>query len=202
MPPQDAHRPRRQGGAGVSRAALFSLCHDAQPYARLRSFRYTKQVISDLLQNKVDMSQLVITKALAKAEYEGKQPHVELAAKMRKRDPGRSPLLFSALREERYRTFALPRPPRIRAVARRSCRLRDHSRHQGRCGFRPRRGPDLLPRKQHSGGHQVLPRKPALQAPHPHLRAHPWKQGPVASCVSSPSSSLIYFACLSSTSES
>ena len=29
--------------------------------------RYTKQVISDLLQNKIDMSQLVITKALAKA---------------------------------------------------------------------------------------------------------------------------------------
>ena len=29
-------------------------------------FRYTKQTISDLLQNKVDMSQLVITKALAK----------------------------------------------------------------------------------------------------------------------------------------
>ncbi len=31
---------------------------------------YVKQVISDLLQNKIDMSQLVITKALAKAgEY-------------------------------------------------------------------------------------------------------------------------------------
>lgn len=28
--------------------------------------RYTKQIISDLLQNKVDMSQLVITKALSK----------------------------------------------------------------------------------------------------------------------------------------
>ena len=28
---------------------------------------YTKQTISDLLQNKVDMSQLVITKALAKS---------------------------------------------------------------------------------------------------------------------------------------
>ena len=28
--------------------------------------RYTKRVISDLLQNRVDMSQLVITKALAK----------------------------------------------------------------------------------------------------------------------------------------
>lgn len=29
-------------------------------------FRYVKQTISDLLQNKVDMSQLVITKALSK----------------------------------------------------------------------------------------------------------------------------------------
>lgn len=29
--------------------------------------QYTKQVISDLLQNKIDMSQLVITKALAKS---------------------------------------------------------------------------------------------------------------------------------------
>jgi len=32
----------------------------------LGSLRYTKRVISELLQNKVDMSQLVITKALAK----------------------------------------------------------------------------------------------------------------------------------------
>ena len=31
------------------------------------AIEYTKQIISDLLQNKVDMSQLVITKALAKA---------------------------------------------------------------------------------------------------------------------------------------
>ena len=30
------------------------------------SSRYTKRVISDLLQNKIDMSQLVITKALSK----------------------------------------------------------------------------------------------------------------------------------------
>lgn len=49
---------------------------------------YTKQVISDLLQNKIDMSQLVITKALAKADYTNKQPHVELAERMRQRDPG------------------------------------------------------------------------------------------------------------------
>lgn len=69
---------------------------------------YTKQTISDLLQNKVDLSQLVITKALSKAgsfedcsmtvritncfvqtsDYTNKQAHVELAERMRKRDAG------------------------------------------------------------------------------------------------------------------
>jgi DNA polymerase delta subunit 1 len=34
------------------------------------------------------MSQLVITKALAKADYANKQAHVELAERMRKRDAG------------------------------------------------------------------------------------------------------------------
>src|SRR5271154_3961302 len=53
--------------------------------------QYTKNIIADLLQNKVDMSQLVITKALSKADYANKQPHVELAEKMRKRDPGTIP---------------------------------------------------------------------------------------------------------------
>ncbi|KAI0060994.1 hypothetical protein BV25DRAFT_1870956 [Artomyces pyxidatus] len=54
---------------------------------------YTKQIISDLLQNKVDMSQLVITKALAKSEYAGKQAHVELAERMKQRDAGSAPAL-------------------------------------------------------------------------------------------------------------
>ncbi|KAJ7281884.1 DNA polymerase family B-domain-containing protein [Mycena rebaudengoi] len=54
---------------------------------------YTKQTISDLLQNKVDMSQLVITKALAKADYAAKQAHVELAERMKKRDAGSAPAL-------------------------------------------------------------------------------------------------------------
>jgi DNA polymerase elongation subunit (family B) len=53
--------------------------------------QYTKNIIADLLQNKVDMSQLVITKALSKSDYANKQPHVELAEKMRKRDPGTPP---------------------------------------------------------------------------------------------------------------
>ncbi|KAI0766572.1 DNA polymerase family B-domain-containing protein [Trametes elegans] len=57
---------------------------------------YVKQVISDLLQNKIDMSQLVITKALTKAsatEYAAKQAHVELAERMKKRDAGSAPAL-------------------------------------------------------------------------------------------------------------
>jgi DNA polymerase delta subunit 1 len=59
-----------------------------------------KETISDLLQNKVDMSNLVITKALTKQEkkdgtggYTAKQAHVELAERMKKRDPGSAPAL-------------------------------------------------------------------------------------------------------------
>lgn len=54
---------------------------------------YAKQTISDLLCNRVDISQLVITKELSKTEYAAKQAHVELAAKMKKRDPGNAPKL-------------------------------------------------------------------------------------------------------------
>lgn len=41
----------------------------------------------------MDLSQLVITKALAKADYAAKQAHVELAERMRKRDAGSAPAL-------------------------------------------------------------------------------------------------------------
>lgn len=56
---------------------------------------YAKQTISDLLCNRVDISQLVITKELTRAEkeYTAKQAHVELANKMKKRDPGTAPKL-------------------------------------------------------------------------------------------------------------
>eukprot|EP00730_Choanoeca_flexa_P019669 TRINITY_DN9614_c0_g1_i2.p1 TRINITY_DN9614_c0_g1~~TRINITY_DN9614_c0_g1_i2.p1 ORF type:complete len:1053 (+),score=322.68 TRINITY_DN9614_c0_g1_i2:142-3159(+) len=59
------------------------------------AIEYAKKVISDLLCNKVDISQLVITKALTKTadEYDGKQAHVELAERMRKRDAGSAPTL-------------------------------------------------------------------------------------------------------------
>lgn len=54
---------------------------------------HVKQVISDLLQNNVDISKLVITKELTKNDYAAKQAHVELAKKMTKRDPGNAPKL-------------------------------------------------------------------------------------------------------------
>ncbi|RAO70726.1 uncharacterized protein BHQ10_006738 [Talaromyces amestolkiae] len=54
---------------------------------------YVKNMISDLLQNKVDLSKLVITKALSKSDYTAKQAHVELAERMRKRDAGSAPTL-------------------------------------------------------------------------------------------------------------
>ena len=59
----------------------------------LTKYSYVKDTISDLLQNKIDMSKLVITKALAKADYTAKQAHVELAERMKKRDAGSAPTL-------------------------------------------------------------------------------------------------------------
>ncbi|KAK4137683.1 hypothetical protein BT67DRAFT_415301 [Trichocladium antarcticum] len=54
---------------------------------------YVKDTISELLQNKIDMSKLVITKALTKDDYTAKQAHVELAQRMKKRDAGSAPAL-------------------------------------------------------------------------------------------------------------
>jgi len=64
---------------------------------------FVKNQISDLLQNKMDISRLVITKSLNKGaeyalglggkkeDYKVKQAHVELAARMKKRDAGSAP---------------------------------------------------------------------------------------------------------------
>lgn len=56
---------------------------------------YAKNTIADLLQNKMDISMLVISKSLGKsaddADYSAKQAHVELAMRMKKRDPGSAP---------------------------------------------------------------------------------------------------------------
>uniref|UniRef100_A0A0G4I0X9 DNA polymerase n=1 Tax=Chromera velia CCMP2878 TaxID=1169474 RepID=A0A0G4I0X9_9ALVE len=56
-----------------------------------------KQTVSDLLQNKVDLSELVISKSLGKGasseDYAAKLAHVELAERMRKRDPKSAPAI-------------------------------------------------------------------------------------------------------------
>jgi DNA polymerase delta subunit 1 len=59
------------------------------------AIEYVKSTISDLLMNRIDISQLVISKALSKSgeEYASKQAHVELAEKMRKRDASSAPSL-------------------------------------------------------------------------------------------------------------
>ncbi|WIA42723.1 hypothetical protein OEZ86_008668 [Tetradesmus obliquus] len=59
------------------------------------AIEYVKGVIRDLLMNKVDMSLLVVTKALAQEaeDYKVKSAHVELAEKMRKRDPATAPAI-------------------------------------------------------------------------------------------------------------
>jgi DNA polymerase delta subunit 1 len=74
----------------VINTCLQKLLIDKDPDGAVK---YAKEVISDLLQNNVDISQLVITKELTKNDYAAKQAHVELAKKMTKRDPGNAPKL-------------------------------------------------------------------------------------------------------------
>ncbi|XP_069047871.1 DNA polymerase delta catalytic subunit [Lepisosteus oculatus] len=73
-------------------ACLQSILIDRDP---LGAVEHAKEVISDLLCNRIDISQLVITKELTRSaeEYAGKQAHVELAERMRKRDAGSAPNL-------------------------------------------------------------------------------------------------------------
>lgn len=76
--------------ANLMNMCLQKLLIDRDPDAAVD---YVKSVISDLLCNRIDISQLVITKELTKHDYASKQAHVELAAKMKKRDAGNAPKL-------------------------------------------------------------------------------------------------------------
>lgn len=83
MPEQNSHWP------------WSSWCTRVNTSKIILTFRYTKQVISDLLQNRLDLSLLVISKALSKQgdKYASKQAHVELAERMRKRDSHTAPAI-------------------------------------------------------------------------------------------------------------
>lgn len=54
---------------------------------------YVKDQISKLLQGKIDISKLVISKSLSKFKYDAEQPHVWLAKKMAKRDAATAPVI-------------------------------------------------------------------------------------------------------------
>lgn len=57
------------------------------------AIEFVKQTINDLVQNRVDLSLLVISKQLSRTDYAGKQAHSELAMRMQKRDAGSAPVL-------------------------------------------------------------------------------------------------------------
>ncbi|KAK7861969.1 hypothetical protein R5R35_013533 [Gryllus longicercus] len=76
--------------ANMMNTCLQKLLIDRDPQGAME---YAKQVISDLLCNRIDISQLVITKELTKSDYAAKQAHVTLAEKMKKRDAGTAPKL-------------------------------------------------------------------------------------------------------------
>ncbi|RWS28033.1 DNA polymerase delta catalytic subunit-like protein [Leptotrombidium deliense] len=78
--------------ANLINTCLQKLLIDRNPDAAVA---YSQRVISDLLCNKVDISNLIITKELTKNdnEYAAKQAHVELAHRMAKRDAGSAPKL-------------------------------------------------------------------------------------------------------------
>ncbi|XP_067005880.1 DNA polymerase delta catalytic subunit isoform X2 [Anabrus simplex] len=76
--------------ANMMNTCLQKLLIDRDPNGAVD---YAKQVISDLLCNRIDISQLVVSKELTKSDYAAKQAHVVLAEKMKKRDPGTAPKL-------------------------------------------------------------------------------------------------------------
>lgn len=57
------------------------------------AYAYVKGLCDSLRQNKTDFKSLVISKSLGREEYAAKTPHMELAEKMRKRDPATAPRL-------------------------------------------------------------------------------------------------------------
>ncbi|XP_022652508.1 DNA polymerase delta catalytic subunit-like [Varroa destructor] len=78
--------------ANLINTCLEKILIDKDPQGAIN---FAKQTIADLLCNRIDISQLVITKELTKTEdeYAGKQAHVELANRMMKRDAGSAPKL-------------------------------------------------------------------------------------------------------------
>jgi len=72
--------------------SLRAILIQKDPHAAIS---YIKESISDLLMNRMDLSKLVISKGLTRSgdSYAGKQAHVELAARIKKRDANLAPAI-------------------------------------------------------------------------------------------------------------
>ena len=114
---------------------------------------YVKRTISDLLMNRMDLSLLVITKALTQDAdaYDNKAAHVELAKRMRERDPATAPVVGD----------------RIAYVIVKGGEKRE--------GIRKVRGPHIRAGEQPADRLPALPRTVPQQAVVPHLR--PYHEG-------------------------
>jgi hypothetical protein len=127
---------------------------------------FAKNTISDLLQNKMDISMLVITKSLGKsaddADYASKQAHVELAERMRWLDaapascgggPGADPLPVPAFI---HPPSLSPPPPRPHATA---------ATPQPHAPTTPPRSPPSPPPRPLTNAAIVIASEPASAAP-------------------------------------
>ena len=82
----------RRDNCGMVRELILQVLEEVLVHRNIpKAVEMSKFVISELLQNKTDMSKLVITKGYTKEDYKGKQPHVELVKRMRERDPLTAP---------------------------------------------------------------------------------------------------------------
>mmetsp|Transcript_129778 Transcript_129778/g.236124 ORF Transcript_129778/g.236124 Transcript_129778/m.236124 type:complete len:1114 (+) Transcript_129778:72-3413(+) len=70
---------------------LKLLCRPDNSDGTPSAVAYVQGLVEELRQNKTDFRSLVISKSLGKEEYAAKTPHMELAEKLRKRDPSNAP---------------------------------------------------------------------------------------------------------------
>eukprot|EP01049_Picozoa_sp_SAG25_P016940 SAG25_NODE_4130_length_883_cov_1.383929_2_plen_126_part_00 len=88
---------KERNGEPIRRSTKLFMC--AASHAPLLrtvngAITFVKHKVSQLLQNELDLGQLVITKGYTKKaeDYDAKQGHVELALKMKERDPLTAPV--------------------------------------------------------------------------------------------------------------
>ena len=88
----------RRDNCGLTRQVVSTCLNKILVHGDVEgAIKYTKRTISNLLMNKIDISQLIISKSLSKSpdsdDYKARMAHVELARKLAKRDPATAPVV-------------------------------------------------------------------------------------------------------------